>query len=469
MRAWHEFVKKQEKEFGEKTAARWLSSLKITNFDACNLFLEAEDNFQALWFEEHIRPKLATFTNNNGSKIRVHLAISGATLGPAKSRAKKQFSTAPFTISFEELDPAFSFSQFITGPQNFLAAKLLGNLAEGLTRGSPLCLSRDEPNPIYIYGGHGTGKTHLLQAVASALRTKYKVIYARAGLFTDHVVRAIRSAEMGQFRERYRKADILIIDDIHELAKRNATQEEFFHTFNTLHTAGRQIILSANTSPSGLEHIEPRLVSRFEWGVSLNLAPLEKKDTLAAVALRARFLHFPLSDVACEFLSSTFTSSLKTLMRALTALVFRANLAGIREGTIPLARIKGLIADCIDEEKKTKITPDHIISLVAEQYGIPTEDLLGKSQVRANVTPRALSMYFCRTNLKLPFMAIGDIFCRDHSTVMSAIRSIEKEVQNPESAIRSIIQALEQKMYATALKAPGEAHEGAHPTCDAGQ
>jgi chromosomal replication initiator protein len=447
MRAWEEFVKKQEGEFGEKTVLRWLSTLKIINFDACNLFLEAEDNFQSLWFEEHIRPKLKDFANNNGSKIRVHLAIRGQKALPRTSHAKKQSGPAPFTITFEDLDPAFSFAQIVSCPQNFLAVKLLENLSSALAKGKPFCPLPDAPNPIYLYGSPGSGKTHLLQATANALRGNCKVIFARAGLFTDHVVRAIRSAEMGQFRALYRKADVLIIDDIHELAKRSATQEEFFHTFNTLHTAGKQIILSANTSPSGLEHIEPRLVSRFEWGVSLGLAPLERKDAIMALEARARFFHFPLSEQMAEFLTSTFTSSHKAIMNALTALVFRSGLQGTYDGAIPLARVKQLLADRIEEEKNTKITPDHIISAVAEYYGIPVEDMVGKSQVRANVTPRSLAMYFCRHLLKLPFMEVGDIFCRDHSTVMSAIRSIEKQVQNPEGTMRGVIQSLEQKFY----------------------
>ena len=468
MYAWDEFLTEQEKEFGKETVDRWLRPLTLTRFDACNLYLEAQDTFQLAWFEEHIRPKLKNFANNNNSPISVSLTLNGPKDTPkekaAKVKARKQFETPSFSLGFEELDPSHTFDEFIISHENLIVYKLLEEMTltlskrklEQLASGMPnssFSLSKDAVNPIFLYGPEGTGKTHLLMACAQKLKSLgYHVIYARAELFTEHVVRAIRAAEMAKVRELYRKVDILIIDDVHELAKKAATQEEFFHTFNTLHTAGKQIILSANIAPQSLKQIEPRLVSRFEWGISLPLYPLEKKEVIQLLEKRAKFFNFPLNARIGEFLAESFPSNLQRAMRAMQALMLRTHLnhknSHIEKAAPPitLATARNMIADLIEDEKSRKLTPEKIIQAVAEFYGVRTDDVIGKSQSRESTGPRQLSMYVCRHLLKLPYMKIGDLFSRDHSTVMSACRQVEKSLKCENADLRHALASIEQTL-----------------------
>lgn len=470
MHTWDIFLKEQEQAFGKETVTRWLRTLRVLRFDACNLYLEGKDSFQTLWFEEHIRPKLKAFVNNNGSPIKVHLAIRGSgrsvdnksesSKDQKATKKKKEIATSSFTINFEELDPTHTFDEFIATNENLIVTKLQEELQTELTVARTQQLSEKKPfsipkqfvNPIYIYGSHGAGKTHLLQALAQKFKNLgLQVIYARCELFTDHVVRAIRAAEMAKFREVYRRADVLIIDDVHALAKKAATQEEFFHTFNTLHTAGKQIILSADVAPQNLQAIEPRLISRFEWGISLPLFPLEKREIIELIERRSKFLNLPLHERTVEFLVEAFPSNTKAIMRALHALMLRVHLheKAPKVGAKPpitVVQAKALLGDIIEDENTKKLVPDKIVHTVAEFYGITEEDILGKSQSRDCMLPRQLSMYLCRHLLKLPYMKIGDLFTRDHSTVMSSIRGIDKQMNSDGSDLRATLNLLEQRL-----------------------
>jgi chromosomal replication initiator protein len=457
MQAWDDFLKTQDEELGKDTSHQWLRSLKVLHFDACNLFIEACDSFQALWFEEHIRPKLARFSNNNGSPIKVHLAIRGQAR-PSKNKTKEE-SPPSFSIFFEKLDPDFTFSEFLSFPSNQMALKFLNELASSFSSQATkkpeegLILTPNSPNPIFLYGPSGSGKTHLLQAMAAHLKALgYKTLFANASLFTDHVVRAIRQAQMVQFRNIYRVADVLIIDDVHELQKKAATQEEFFHTFNTLHTAGKLIILSANVCPQHLEFIEPRLISRFEWGISLPLSMPDKKEHATIIDERARKLGLAFHTSHTNFLVETFASSPKASIEALKTLHRRLSRQGKVGVAPPLHALKNLLTDRIELENARKVTPDKIILAVAEFYGSTADDLLGKSQNRSSSTPRKLAMYLCRSMLKLPYITIGDVFSRDHSTVMTAIKQVECALISQENELRGTILALEQKLSQNSLR-----------------
>jgi chromosomal replication initiator protein len=440
MQIWFDFLQTQEKRFGKETVERWLRSLKIVKFDACNLYLNADNSFQQLWFEEHIRPQLKSFVNNNKTPIQVHLKLSKESAQKSPKASKKKIEAPTFTIQFEEIDPSATFEQYITSNANLIISKLLDELFQ--PQASPL------PNPIYLFGPEGSGKTHLLMALANRYRKAgLQVIFARTELFTDHVVRAIRTAEMPRFREIYRKADVFIVDDVHELQKKAATQEEFFHTFNTLHTAGKQIILSSNVSPQGLQAIEPRLVSRFEWGISLPLQPLEKKEVMQLLEKRALFMDTILHPRTIEFMAENFASSPKAAIHALQALLLRTQLPGkLDRSPIQVAQAKTHLADLLEQEKQEKLTPEKILQAVAEFYGIRVDDITCKSQSRDSSLPRQLSMYLCREQLRLPYMKIGDLFERDHSTVMSAIRQIEKQINGENMELRAHHLAISQKL-----------------------
>lgn len=438
MQAWQQFLQHQETELGRDTVQKWLSSLKILRFDACNLYLEARDSFQVLWFEEHIRKIAQTkFVNGNNKRIKIHLSIANTPVDKPKQVKEKIKKNAPppFKLVFDELNPHCTFSNYVKNPENELLDQVLKAATDSPKH--PQITSRDGFNPIYIYGGTGSGKTHLLMSMAQIFQSKgLKTIYARAETFTDHVVSAIRAGEMSVFRQSYRNIDVLLIDDINIFGRKGATQEEFFHTFNTLHLEGKQIILSANCAPQELQFIEPRLISRFEWGIVLPIAPIPKEKIADLLKIKSEALKFPLPPKISEYLLETFVSGPRSLTRALEALILRLHMDMQHTSSgLTIAGVKELLRDLLLEEEKSALTPTKIIQTLAEQYGIRTEDILGKGQTRECSLPRQLAMYLCRHQLKLPFMKIGDLFCRDHSTVITGIKQIQKALDQEERDI----------------------------------
>lgn len=460
MQAWDKFVESQETELGAETVEKWLKTLKVNRFDACNLYLEAKDAFQAMWFEEHIRQKVQQkLFNNNNKRIKVHLSVANAPATKTKAKQKKdkgpETPLSAFSLMFDELDPYCVLGQFVVSDSNQLTHKVFCQisgcdpLARGKVVGNPELAVF---NPIYVHGSSGSGKTHLLMAVAHALRQQgFKVIYSRAQTFTDHVVSAIRGGEMSLFRQAYRNTDVLIIDDVHVFSRKGATQEEFFHTFNTLHVAGKQIILSANCAPGELQYIEPRLVSRFEWGIVVSLELPSRKEAAAILQSKAAVMNFPIHQKVIDFLLETFGTT-KALNRALEALILRSHLnEGVAKSIhshLTVAISKHLLADLILEEEQTALTPHRIIQNVAEFFGMRPEDVLGKAQTRDCVLPRQISMHFCRYQLKMPYVKIGDLFAKDHSTVMSSVKLIQKGIDSDDKEIAGAYRAIFKKIRA---------------------
>lgn len=453
MQAWETFLKSQAEELGEEIVAKWLRSLKVVRFDACNLYLEAADSFQALWFEEHIRKAVdQSLKNNNQKKIRVHLSVAQEKeAGNATAPMQQQELFSPFQINFDNLDPYSTFETFISSKENELPIKLAQDLT-GCTAGSQQkessSLELGTFNPIFIYGPSGCGKSHLLMAIAKAFKdNKKNVLYAHADTFTQHVVSAIRLGEMRRFRQAYRKADLLIIDDIQIFSRKGATQEEFFHTFNTLHLQGAQIILSANCHPQQLQNIEPRLISRFEWGIVMEMEPLSTEACKHLLEQKCQNLNLQLDKNTLDFLIHAFPSGPKALSQALEAVVLRLHFEKRKNNTLLSENdIRILLSDLLNLEKEREVTPEIILKAVASQFGIKTEDVKSKSQSREHAFPRQVAMFFCRNNLKMPYMRIGELFSRDHSTVMSSVKQIQKQVEERDPEVLGIVSGVKDQL-----------------------
>lgn len=447
MQAWEEFLTVQEAELGKKTVDKWLRSLKVEKFDACNLHLQAKDSFQKAWFDEHIRGKLdSLLLNNNKKKIRVHLDL------PEKNQFRKSSYSrydrqTPFKLEFTPPNEKLTFDNFISFEENILSLKILSETV-GYGAESP---QLGVFNPIYIYGKSGSGKSHLLNSAAIALREHgYNVIYTSTETFTEHVVEAIRNGEMRQFREIYRKADALIIDNIQVLSRKSATQEELFHTFNTLHLDGKQILLGANCSPTELSLVEPRLVSRFEWGMVLPIEPLKGDHLNKLIENCCERLGLSLQDEATILILENFSRSAKRITTALETLTLRIHLQA-SEGkiySVPLSAssTSRLISDLIEKERKGDLKPENIVQIVAQFYGITADDILGRSQSRECALPRRIAMHLCRSKLNLPFMRIGEYFSRDHSTVMASIKQIRNKIDTQDKEISGSVNSISKKL-----------------------
>ena len=436
MQAWESFLDKLKSDLGEETIIKWLRPLKIVHFDAGNLYLEAESSFQIDWFEEHIRAEAKkTFINNNFRPIKIHLTC--ANKQPLKGKTDKQeiLPPSPFVIIRDQLLPDYTKNQFIFSEAN----QILSHLLTQTISSKELVF-----NPIFFYGGPCTGKTHLLQAFAYELQKIHtNVLYVRAETFTENLVKAIRNGNMLDFRKSHRHIDVLIIDDVQHLGRKMATQEEFFHTFNTLYNQGKQIILSANVPPGSLQYIEPRLISRFEWGLSLPILKLEKADLLLMVENRCRQLDLPLAEPSRRFIIESFSANPKSIQRALDALYIRASSAK-RSLTPP--KIQLILKDLLEQEQKEVLSPERIVSHIADFYGLSSKDILSKSQTQECTTPRQLAMFLCRSQLKMPFMKIGEYFNRDHSTVISSVKIMEEKIQKRDKEISPALAAIQQKI-----------------------
>jgi len=412
MKEWQQFLTNLEPDLGATVVDRWLRTLRVVRFDAANLYLEAQDPLQVTWFEEHIRPRLKRFINENHRPIRVHFAKDVAPASP-----KAYSGGTPMAFVSDPLDPACTLDHFCIVPDNRMVHTLLDEWSK--TSLSPF-------NPIFIYGPKGSGKTHLLMSAAALCQQKKKRgLYVSADTFTEHVVQAIRGSRLPEFRKVYREIDVLIIDDVDRLANRTATQEEFFHTFNALHLQEKQIILSSTTAPAKLTDIEFRLISRFVWGLPVKVGKADPKQVLA---LKASLWNFPLSEELSTFLLEQFPSDPIT---ALQALILR--LQTPKSPTPDVA--KQILADLIKKEAAKSFTPEKIIKALAAHFGITSEDITSKSQARECALPRQIAMYLCREKLQMAYQAIGKLFGRDHSTVMSSVKQIQEGIEKKESQI----------------------------------
>ncbi len=404
MQAWDNFLQKLEKKLGKGAVDQWIRALEITGFDARNLYLQTNDPLKITWFNEYVLPYLKNgLLNNNNREVRVHLRLSFA----KEKQTSKEEKTSSFHIVSDRLDPELTFANFLVSPENQMAYTLLHEL------------SNSEFNPLFLYGGKHTGKTHLLTSVAHSLQEKgKKAFYVRAETFTSHVVQAIRLGRMLEFRKIYRNIDVLLVDGVDFFAKKTATQEEFFHTFNALQTIGKQIILSASSPPSTLPEIEQRLLSRFEWGISLEVKAANPRQILEK---KASLWNLSYSEELLSYLAETFSKDPLVAMQALT-------LRTKGKSSLTPKSAAEFLQDLIAKKEADTLNIEKIISKIAHHFGVKIEDILGKSQAREHAQPRKIAMFLAREKLKMPFQKIGKIFGRDHSTVMSSVRQVQKGI-----------------------------------------
>ena len=426
MKAWEELLSSLEIEIGTETVAKWLRPIRVVRFDAANLFLEATP-FQQAWFEEQIRPRIKNrFCNNNQRPIKIIWEN-------ARNSKKAGTVESNFRIEPDLIEPEYSLDCFVPFESNAMAIQIAREIATQ---------DNFSFNPAYFSGPSGSGKTHLLMGIAKALMQRgKKVFYVNAESFTDHVVQAIRLGRMLEFRKAYREIDALVIDDVHRLARRIATQEEFFHTFNELHTLNRQIILGSIESAQQLQDIEPRLISRFEWGIALKIERPDPTIVRQILEQKARHLDLSAPPELIDFLLKRFPSQPKASVEALHAIALRS------PKMFDLRHIEHILTDLLEKENETFITPDKIIKQTAIYFGIRVEDLTGKSQMREFVQPRQIAIYLCRNILQMPFQGIGRLFSRDHSTMISSVKLVEMAMTAKQAPFAEPLKAILKKLH----------------------
>ena len=330
----------------------------------------------------------------------------------------------------DRLNPKYSFETFVIGNSNRFAHAAAVAVAEAPGKAY---------NPLMIYGDSGLGKTHLLHAVGHYIRNYYdrvRVKYVSTEELTNDFINSVSENRTAEFRRQYRDVDVLLIDDFQFLEGKIQTQEEFFHTFNTLHTAQKQIVLTSDRPPKGLEALEPRLRSRFEWGLMTDVQPPDLETRIAILRKKAAAERLTAGPDVLEFIASKIQSNIRELEGALIRVTAFASL-NRQEVDITLAEV--VLRDLIPEGAETRISSTAIMTNVADYFGITVDDLCGQSRTHVLVTGRQIAMYLCRelTDLSLP--KIGQLFGgRDHTTVMHADRKIRQLLGERRSVFNQI-------------------------------
>jgi chromosomal replication initiator protein len=351
-------------------------------------------------------------------------------VGPGTGRGDRHLGGGGTDSGGNRLNPKYTFETFVIGSSNRFAHAASVAVAESPAKAY---------NPLFIYGGSGLGKTHLLHAIgqyATQLGNARSVRYVSTEEFTNDFINSLRDDKTSAFQRRYRDVDILLIDDIQFLENRERTQEEFFHTFNTLHNANKQIVITSDRSPRQLATLEDRLRTRFEWGLLADIQPPDLETRIAILQKKAAQERLYAPDDVLEFIASRIASSIRELEGALIRVTAFANLT---RSPVELALAEEVLRDFIPDGSGPEITADQIMASTADYFGVSLEDLRGHSRSRVLVNARQVAMYLCRelTDLSLP--RIGQAFGgRDHTTVMHADRKIRQQMAERRSLYNQI-------------------------------
>ena len=326
-------------------------------------------------------------------------------------------------------NPRYRFDTFVVGKSNELAFAASKSIAENPSGSF---------NPLFIYGGAGLGKTHLIQAVAQQIRESTpakKVVYMSADSLVTEIISSIRYDRMQSFRERYRSIDALLLDDIQFLAGKERTQEEFFHTFNALYEAQKQIVFTSDAQPKDIPTLEERLRSRFEWGLIADIQPPDLETKVAILRKKAEEKKIPLPHEVALFIAERVRSNIRELEGHLNRVAAFASLTGNR---VSIELAKEALKDLLAKEDKP-ITSTEILKVVAAHYGIKVSDLKSKSNARPIAYPRQVAMYICKELTDLSYPEIGKIFNnKHHSTVMYSVEKIDQLIQDDQQVARTI-------------------------------
>lgn len=338
-----------------------------------------------------------------------------------------------------DLNPGYTFESFIIGKGNELAtaaAKAVGN-APGTTY-----------NPLFIYGGVGLGKTHLLQAIGNIIKSTdnhKKILYVTCEQFTNDFISSIQAGKPERFTGKYRTSDVLLIDDIQFLTGKEGTQDAFFHTFNDLHQKNKQIVITSDRPPKAIATLEDRLLSRFEWGMIADISQPDLETRIAILEEKAKNKGFNLEREIIQYITMNIQNNIRELEGALNKIIAYYQLNKVEP---TLENVKNILFSISDSSRqKESVTINKIIETVSDFYEVPRIDLLGKSREKRLAFPRQIIMYLMREELRFSYPTIGaEIGGRDHTTAMHAFSKIDKAMQNEEK-IRQEINLIKQKLF----------------------
>ena len=418
---------------------RWFSAVELVEAKEKSLTFGVPNNIYQFWIESNYLPALhtaivTTFGGPRSVKFCSPSGVSGQTSLEAPTQLKEVLEQLPGAAkpgaTVPGLNPRNTFESFVVGPNNEIAHAASLAVAQAPAR---------TYNPLFVYGGVGLGKTHLMQAIGQYVWTKkknMKVIYLSSELFINEFIDAIQHSNLVKFRKRYRQADLLLIDDIQFLGGKERSQEEFFHTFNTLFDGHKQIVLSSDRPASEIANLEQRLVSRFEWGLTAELQPPDIETRLAILRKKAHSMQIKLPDEIFQFLASRIRTNVRRLEGALMRVASFASLSG-KELTQEVT--EHLLKDILQEEARHSITIEQIQRRVAEHFDVRVADMTSKRRPASIAFPRQVAMFLARELTKSSLNEIGDAFGgRDHGTVLHACKLVKRRMTEQDNIRQTI-------------------------------
>jgi len=422
----------------------WLRDTALISVDDNRFRVAVPNGFAKDWLESRYRSLISqTLARVVGYNVQVEFEVRERPAGGYDGGAPQPVRLEPTRVGSDgapgSLNQRYTFGNFIVGSANRLAHAASLSVAERPGHAY---------NPLFLYGGVGLGKTHLMHAIGNQVIARFprkKVVYATSEKFTNEFITSIQQGKIDDFRARYRRIDLLLIDDIQFIADKERTQEEFFHTFNAIHEDGKQIVLSSDRPPKQITTLEERLRSRFEWGLIADLTAPDLETRIAILRAKAEEQAVPIGSDVLEFIARKVISNIRELEGALNRIVAYASM-GAMPITIELAQ--AVLSNVLYNPKKRMVTPERIAQAVSDYYGVEMDQLKGQKRDKAIVVPRQIAMYLMRAETDASLLRIGaELGGRDHSTVLHACDKIDRESQDNDE-LRRELAAVRELIYA---------------------
>jgi chromosomal replication initiator protein len=432
--AWQATLGQLQMEMSKAAFDTWVRSAELVSYDNENFKIGVQNAYARDWLDSRLS---STVTRLLSGMMNRHQSVEFVVWqrdyehepeGPAEEETFGQKSGQ----NNHSINTRYTLDSFVVGPSNRMAHAACMAVAENPAKAY---------NPLFLYGGVGLGKTHLLHAIGSeAHRRGLQVLYVPSEEFTNDLINSIQKRTTAAFRERYRQIDVLLIDDIQFIAGKESTQEEFFHTFNTLHGQDKQIIISSDRPPKALVTLEERLRSRFEWGLTVDIQPPDLETRIAILRTKAERAGRQVPNEIIELIARLIQSNIRELEGALTRVLAFADLSGL---ALTTALVNTALADLLPQ--RSIIDAKQVVTAVASMFGISAEKLLGRDRSREVAWPRQIAMYLLREEGNVSLPQIGEAMGgRDHTTVMYACDKVADLIERDDRLRRQIIQIREQ-------------------------
>ena len=419
---WEQTKAVLQEKLGQSAFETWILPLKVKTAEKEKLCLEAPDTFFKDWVERHYKEliRVALISLPGGQNIPFYLEAASSVGNPIETPAVPPHQKRAEAAKISSLNDRYTFENFVVGPSNKHAHAYSLAVAEAPGK---------TYNPLFIYGGVGLGKTHLIQAVCHHIsknaQNNLNICYISSERFTNELIDAIQRRSTSGFRQKYRNMDVLVIDDVHFIAGKESTQEEFFHTFNALYDAHKQIVLSSDRPPKEIENLQDRLISRFGWGLTTDIQPPDFETRVAILKKKIEREPVFIPDEVIIFIAQLIKTNIRELEGALIRTIAYSLL---EEKPITMELTREVLKDLLREPKKL-ITVDFIQHCVAEEFGISLQEIKTKRRNKTIVLPRQAAMYLSRELTDLSLLEIGTFFGgKDHTTVLHSYNKIKEKI-----------------------------------------